>query len=301
MDKHIELINAAFSDTVKSFSKIQLSTHSLQTLNEGKRVIHDGTMLLSTLQQYTAAIESILKECNAYVQEIQDDLSAKKPREDYVYATAHGMVSYGGRDFIRALMQDTPKSPPVEPSPTADAILWKKHSLEEIGGYEMEFPTVKRFSDITPMFYYYDNPDDTVHTPGIYCSIIKDVIIKVPFPTIIDSTRDYSRGKSIKCKYDTRILCDENRTSMAKRHKSDMRKCNFAHTGDRITKIGYPSRCSVMPRFGNASTLVEDMSVVKLSDIKNILLYGLNDVIVASIWFYHHRQKPGIYSRVDVA
>lgn len=348
MDNHINKITHAFSDLVRSFNKFQLSDHTLETIKNGNSIIEDGTKLLEVLKHYTNAIESVINDCNEYIDEITEDLSHKKPPEDFVYSTSHGMLSYNGRDYIDKFMSSrkeipvlakpigdinkSPKlkndQPPVLPpgihinkqpcvhdshgekkrtsktphvnQPNIRQYEYKKQKIEEVG-YYMDFPTVSNFSDISPMFYYYDNPNDKINEPGIYCSIIQGVIIKIPFPVIVDSTREYSRGRSIKCKYEKRSVCDENRDSMAKRYNSELRKCNFAHEGEDIVKIGYPSRCSTMPRFGNASTLTKDINIVKISDIKNVLLYGLNDVIVSAIWFYHHKQRPGVYSRVDVA
>lgn len=317
MEGHINKITDAFSELVRTFNKFQLSDHTIETIKNGNSIVNDGNKLLSVLKHYTNAIESVIDDCSEYIDEITEDLSHKKPPEDFVYATSNGMLSYNGRDYLDKVLlkkensnaQKRSSKHPLLAS-TKDTNMrvnmqshnytYKKHKINEID-YCMEFPTVSNFADMSPMFYYYDNPNDTNNDSGIYCSIIQGVVIKIPFPVIVDSTREYSRCRSIKCKYEKRYLCDENRNSMAQRYNSEIRKCNFAHEGDSIVKIGYPSRCSTMPRFGNADTLAKDINIVKLGDIKNVLLYGLNDVIVSAIWFYHHKQKAGVYSRVDVA
>lgn len=311
MDVHISNITVAFSEIVRSFNKFQLSEHSAKSITDGKKIMSDGTKLLHTLKHYTRAIESVLIDCSDYVEEIQDDLSTTPPPEDFVYPTKHGMLSYNGRDYIDKFLNE--KTTNDNNNEVKEASLntssqkliikptvHKKVFIKEVG-YYMDMPVVDKFSEIPPMFYYYNNIKDKINEPGVYCALLPGVIIKVPFPVIVDSTREYGRGRSIKCKYAKRATCDENRESMAKRYSSDVRKCNFAHEGENIVKIGYPSRCSTMPRFGNASTLTSDLNVVQVGDIKNILLYGLSDVMVSAIWFDHHKQRPGVYSRVDVA
>jgi hypothetical protein len=147
----------------------------------------------------------------------------------------------------------------------------------------MKLPVVSDIKKIQPMFCYFKG--DQQYTEGIYCCIIPNVFIKVPFPEIIDSTKEYDRGHSIRCKYKTKKLCDDQRGKMAKYHKSQVRICNFAHNGEEITKIGYPSRCATIPNFGNPSTFANDLKIVDTSDIKNIMFYGVNDLIASAIWF----------------
>ena len=60
--------------------------------------------------------------------------------------------------------------------------------------------------------------------------------------------------------------------------------CNFAHKGDYINKIGITARCPKLPDFGNPSSLTDDLYDMNIQDMKSILLYGINDSFLMSIW-----------------
>jgi hypothetical protein len=78
---------------------------------------------------------------------------------------------------------------------------------------------------------------------------------------------------------------------MAKLHNSMQRTCNFAHSGDKLLKIGYQSRCPSIPNYGNPDTFIQDTYHVSDDDIKNLLLYGLNDTLIASVWLQKNNHK----------
>jgi hypothetical protein len=207
------------------------------------------------------------------------------------------MLSYKGRDFIINDKKPTEENvqEPNKPQLKIERIL-----IPDIG-YYMKLYKVNKLDQIPPMFCYYENPDDKVNKPGLYCSIIPGVQIRIPFPTIIDSTKEYGRGSSIRCKYKSKDTCNEQRNKMAKYHNSGIRLCNFAHTGEKIIKIGYPSRCSIIPRFGDCSTLINDIKTVKMPDIKNILLYGLNDIATSAIWLDCNKISNVVYNDIEYA
>lgn len=158
--------------------------------------------------------------------------------------------------------------------------------------YTVKLPQVKSLKEITPMFYYYAG--DKNHTKGVYCSFLNGIYMRVPFPEIIDSTKNPNRVRSVRCKYGTKEKCDEQ----ASRYYHYKKVCNYAHTGEKINKIAYNSRCRI-PNFGNPSEFNESIDAVYMNDIKNLLLYGLNDTFLSMMWFYHHHYNEIVLSNLD--
>lgn len=272
------MLNSAFSDIVKKFNTLQLSNHSKASISEGNIILSTGVELLNQLKNYTKSLETLLSDCQDFIKEVEDDLSKKPHKEDFVYHTSNGMLSYLGRDLIvkNADSKNTSNESKISNPVTIERVL-----IPEIG-YYMRLPVIQDVRKIPPMFYWYKG--DTQHSAGIYCCLIPGVFAKVPFPEIIDSTKEYNKGRSIRCKYRTKALCDDQRSKMAQYHDSQVRICNFAHTGEKIVKIGYPSRCAQVPNFGNPSSITNDIKSIDEDAIKNILMYGLNDIAVAAIY-----------------
>lgn len=281
----------AYSTMVSEYNKLQLQDHSKDSIAKGNALVSQGNKLLNIMKNHVQSLETLLSDCKYFVEEVEEDLSYPAPNDDYVYKTAYGMLSYKGRDYTPSKKKKIIKQPKEEQI---------RHLIKPIN-YYFHAKKVKKLKDITPMFYYYDNPNDKTYTPGLYCCVSPTIYVKVPFPEIIDSTKEYSRVRSIRCKYNSKSICDEKRSMMASRHRSNIRTCNFAHTGENIIKIGYPSRCASIPRFGNPSTLVKDIKLVNFTDIKNILMYGLSDILSASIWFDYNKITKRVLPDIDKA
>lgn len=292
MNEYMNSVTALFSDLVRTYNKFQLSDHSKASLGKGQDILKNGILLLCQLKSHTKALESLLSDCQDYVNEIEDDLSQKHKNEDFVFHTKNGMLSYIGRDFIEAptkkVISEHKESTPEESTP-------ERVLINDVG-YYMKMPVIKDLKQIPPMFYYYKSSN--LDGQGVYCCLGPNVYAKVPFPIIIDSTKEYNRDRSIKCKYKTKALCDDQRAKMAKYHNSQVRICNFAHEGEKLIKVGYPSRCATIPNFGNPQSLANDIKNVDLDGIKTILMYGLNDVALVSIWLDCNKET-GIYDKLD--
>ena len=166
-------------------------------------------------------------------------------------------------------------------------------------GYWFKVKTVKKLENIPPMFSYYES--ESKKSDGLYCCLIPNVYVKIPFAKVIDSTMDYGRIRSVKCKYGTKQQCDEQRNKMSYQHNREIRVCNFAHQGEKIVKIGYPSRCQKMPNFGNTNTLISDIKILQYSDVKNILFYGLNDIFSSAVWMDCNGVNKKIINDLDYA
>jgi hypothetical protein len=298
-------INLAMNNIVKKYSYLQLNEHSKETLISSKKLLQSGQNLYKQIKSHLAILSESINECELFIEEIEDDLSEKRKKENFVYKTANGMLSYPGRDFV-----DNVKQSPIIKEQLTDKLI-------TIGNIQMKFPVVNNLKKIPPMFYYYypdndvtktsatdknsNNKVNNVDQEGLYCCIGSNIYVQIPFPVIIDSSKDLNRDYSIKCKYRTRAICTEQREKMAMYHNSIVRKCNFAHEGEHLNKIGYSTRCAIIPNIGNPETLDSDLKSVGLDSIKNILLYGLNDVAIASLWFDKNKVKKLTLNNLDIA
>jgi hypothetical protein len=291
MEDYKTLLTTSFSHLINKYNKFQLLNHTTETYQKGNEILTDGAGLLNIMKLHIISLETLLCDCQDFITEVEEDLSVDAPSEDFVYATNKGMVSYSGRDYIP---REKPMTMAIKPITTMRKL------IPEIG-YYIKLNTVRDLNEIQPMFSYYNNPQDKINPPGMYCTVIPGVHVKVPFATIVDSTKEYSRGRSIRCKYITKALCDDQRSKMAKYHNSQLRTCNFAHVGDEITKIGYASRCSSVPRFGDSKHLTNDIKSVNISDIKNIMLYGLNDMLAIMIWMDCNKYNDTVFINVEKA
>jgi hypothetical protein len=195
----------------------------------------------------------------------------------FVFNTINNMLSYSGRS-VQKKKTASDKEKSSEKEEKSSKIL-----IKEIG-YYTKMPMVSSLQDIPPMFYWYSDKKKT-EDAGIYCCILPGVYAKVPFPEVIDNSEDFSRAKSICCKYFTKENCENNREIIARQKSTSVRSCNFAHNGDKYVKISTSSRCPRRSTFGSPSTLVSDINEVGMHDIKQIMLYGISDLISAYVWF----------------
>jgi len=284
MQTYQDNLQTGFSDVIRKFVEIQLLPHTIENFTKSKMVVLEASKILATLKEHIKILNTMLSDTQDYINVAEEDFTQKPRKEDFVYHTTAGMLSYKGREFIPAQVKTI----------TEDTLI-----LPEIG-YKFKAPIVHNLQDIPCMFYHYVS-DDKKHPDGLYCCISPGVYCKVVFPEVVDSTKDYNRDKSIRCKNYTKENCEEHRRKMASHHTSTLRICNYAHKGEKILKIGYSSRCASNPRLGNPTTLKTDIHNARIDDIKQILLYGISDIIAASVWFSHNRINSIVLNDLDKA
>ena len=169
------LLSTVLSDLVKKYNKFQLSNHTLDSITEGNAIIKNGSSIVSLLKSYSNTMEKILVDCKEFIYEIEEDLSQKPREEDYVYHTANGMLSYPGRDVFNKKNINVNPIIPVKDN---------SFLIKEIN-YTIRLPQVNNLKQIPPMFY--------VMKSDIYCCILPNVYVQVPFSELIDSTKEHSR------------------------------------------------------------------------------------------------------------
>ena len=276
-------LDESFSKIIRSYNKLQLEDYTSETISKGKELKNKGYNLLSLLKSHINGLETMLSNCSAFVAEIEEDLNCEPKNDDYVYQTKNGMLGYPGKEFIKKIIElkeSQKKTATIKPL-KEDV---QKILIPDIG-YHLKVPVVADVKDIPHAFYYCKNLN------GLYMRLPNNNIVKIPFPEVVDSRKEYDRKHSIRCKYHSKQECDIQRKKMARSYNSTLRICNFGHDGDKIIKIGFPARCPSVPNFGNPTTMSTDIKNVTEDDVKNLLLYGLSDFISGVVWLDHSGVK----------
>jgi hypothetical protein len=182
-----------------------------------------------------------------------------------------------------------------------EKIPWKKiDTLDNIKlPKEISLRVVSRLDNLPPALGWFSG--DKTHREGIYIRLPENMFVRIPFPNVIDGTQNYTRNKTIKCKYETEDQCLENRKFLAERYTTNVRDCLFAHKGDVYSKVGTNFRCPSNPRFGCHAHLKDDIETLKADDIKPVLMYALSDVLNCFLWSdFHHADDRIIFSEVEI-
>jgi len=285
ISNYIELINKSFSKIIKEYSAIQLQDHTKDTLTKSNNLLTNGEQLLDTLKSNLKSIETVLSNCDIFVREVEDNLAFPRKSDDYVFHTKNGMLAYPGKEYITRSTKTEKKTIKIKKQEPER----KKIQITELG-YELEMPIITDLNKLPDSIYYYDNSKNPQYKSGLYIKLNQNCI-KIPFPEVVDSKKEFDRKHSIRCKYHTKQECDMQRQKMASLHNSTVRICNFAHESDQIIKIGYQSRCPSVPNFGNPATMPNDIKNITVPDIKNLLLYGLSDLGAALVWLDFTKSK----------
>jgi hypothetical protein len=281
---YVVTLEAAFSDIVKQYNQLQINDYNTKSIHIGNALINYGVQLLKTLRSHTDTLETLLSDCSDFIKELKDEVPSKSI---FVTKTKNNMLSYPNKPFAHDV---------IDTYETAKSIVKKKKvskpkvivedtvNIPELN-YQMKLPVVTNLNDIPSAMYYHRE------TNGVYIKLHNNNIFRIPFPDVVDSRKDYSRKQSIRCKYKCKEDCDDQRVKMASMYNSQIRTCNFAHKGDKLIKIGYHSRCPSVPNFGNLDTIASDIKLVNDGDVKSLLLYGLNDMFMASLWMDYIKLK----------
>lgn len=273
---YTDTIEKAYSQINESFIKLLSMDYNIETYNNSNEVLKKSINLLAILNNHTSNFKKLIEECKCFNSDIKDLLIEPKPY--YVFHTSKGMLSYEGKDFIKEVV---PKKEVISPVV----------NIKELN-YPVKMTTINHIQNIPEAFYYYKG--DKENPEGVYIRLLNNNIARIPFPSIIDAKKDFERKNTIKCKYGTIEECTNNKNRFLKN-----KECNFAHVGDKITKICYPSRCNTIPNIGNPETFYSDIKKINYIDSKNLLLYGLNDVIISSLWLNHNMIHGKIMNNLE--
>lgn len=204
------------------------------------------------------------------------------------------------RELLHKNIDEVIIKPVIETEFKTDSILYK--DISELYGKNSltgcKIPIINKLSEIPSSLYWFNGNKN--NPKGVYICISHKFYVRIPFPNIIDGTKDFNRVSSIKCKYENKDECIRIRREISNRPNSYMRKCSFAHTGDKYVRVGTNLRCPGIPHFGSHETFKDDIKNVSESDIKMILLNALSDLFITNIWFQSQKKQTTILTNIGV-
>jgi hypothetical protein len=245
-------------------------------------------IIIENLQTNITLLNKMSDEIIRFTNLIEKDLSGQKREEDYIHHTYNGMLDYperisdDDRSSLKKILELSFGKSTLSPIHSQPIQTYKSYHIKELN-YKMTLPTVNKLSEIPPAFYLYKDEHKPENT-GIYINLGSSNIVKVCFPTIIDSTKDFNKSHTIKCKYVTEQNCKAN---------TQGKTCFYAHKGDDIIKIGIQARCPECPNFGNPQTIRQDIKNV--TNIETLLMYGVNDLLISKLWLDYKKIKGRVY------
>lgn len=258
----------------------------------------------------TVLMNNLHRECQEKAVEIREEIELKKKYDEksgdkfaFVFHGKYKNMSWGDiadledrrenlikeSEQMETKLVEIPEQIPFKKITVLDGVNLPK---------EIKVRMVSRLDNLPPAFGWYSG--DKNYRAGIYIRLPENMFVRIPFPDVIDGTQNYTRNKTIKCKYETEDQCYESRKFLADRYNTEIRECLFAHKGDVYSKVGNNFRCPVNPRFGNHSHLKTDIENLKADDIKPVLMYSLSDLFSCYLWNdYHHSEDRIIFGNVE--
>ena len=305
-----DTINTYYVNAFRAARSLIVAEGSENLADQLDATSRDFTAIHSRLVEISTLMDNLRRECQDRANEIREDIESRKKLEEspdgkfpFVFHGKSKNMSWGDladiedrRDAILAQSEHI-ESKLLEPEPLT---IYK--TLDNLNGVELpkeiKIQIVPKLNDLASAFAWY--PGDQVHAAGIYIRL-ENLFIKVPFPDVIDSSQNFARIKTIKCKYESEAQCLENRKFLANKYSSEMRDCLFAHHGDLYTKVGTNFRCPVNPRFGNHKHFKSDVAAIKANDIKPLMMYALSDLASCFIWNnFHHSTDRVVFSDTEI-
>lgn len=268
---------------------VENTKKKIKNIVDFKNIIMNDNEKLNLYNELLDIFENSVSQIKNNIEALKKKEERKKIQEidNYVYHDVNGFLNYKTLNHINSTQ------------PISKIV---KNKISDIYlkdfKYGIKIRNVDSLSEISPMLCYYKG--DSKNLPGIYCCIIDSVYVKIPHPEMIDINKDYNKVRTIKCKHVTLENCNEYKNKMSK-YNSYNKICNFAHVGDKIVKICNHSRCEKIPNYGNPSTFTYDVDKVNINDIKNILLYGLSDLLCSYLWLDYNKSKNLVFDKLDVA
>jgi len=265
-----------YKDASDEMNIIQCEPRTFETIGKARNYVEKYRKLLDTIQKQAKKLVTLTDNCEELAESLQDDIDTPRS-DDFVYQTKRFMLNYKSSDMKNI-------SPKIKEIPQKIETVAVNLSAF---GYSMHLPTIRTMEELHKLhsIYYCEE------TKSIWMVLPGANLVKIPFPDIIDCTKSTEKTNSIRCRYQSKAICGDN--------KQGFWTCSYAHTGEKMVKLGYPIRCPTVPNFGNPTTIRRDIQHVKLNDIKSLLMYGLNDLIVAAVWLNYNGKKDQQYDTVD--
>lgn len=295
--KHINDFIGHVNDFIPYVNKynnvLQMSEFNNDTLQKCIQVKEKCVLILNILKNNTICLTEVIENCDNLIFEITNNIEAPKKSDIYVHQTIHGLlnipVSHRVENKYSNIYESTNTYKNIFQEKYQRKFQEKKVFLPEID-YHTNIHYVKKLSDIPNALYYYEDIEDKNKT-GVYIKLGNNNLFRIPFPKIVNF-KDNGKKNSIRCKYKTVQECKLHKNGNRKIYNRNITNqlemsCNFAHSGDNIIKIGYSTICPNVPDYGNPTTFKYDINKINELDVKNLLMYGLSDILNANIWLNH--------------
>lgn len=230
---------------------------------------------------------AIRRTANMFEMEVQ----VQPPRMSH--ASSVGIDDQDSQVRVSSPTSEVKSSPPAAATPSHAVRLTTNHIIGthtyERPGIRLDIPIIDDIKNIPPMFYYYRGNSGRVKRPGqfypgIYIRLANGTVAAVP--TDVEVVHDISEAA-------------KRGTSKCKNPQCVPYRCGFAHKGANYKKLGNTARCPGCPKFGNGDTISEDCILATESDIRMVLLYGLNDIFSSALWIERNR-FTGIFDELDL-
>lgn len=280
-----EILQKLYAKTIKECDSVFLLDTSSTTIQKNEKILGTAKKISYLLEQFHRNINKMILNLEDNLEGMISDLSADS-KPEFVHHTFAGMLSFPGREKVAKPEKMSVVQPVQEkPMPMLVPQLNCRITLNK----------VNKLSAIPPAFYWFVGSPE--NEPGIYVNLAGQYI-KVPFPKLMDP-QEYDKARTIRCKYGSKLECTKKHMNMSKMYRSAVRQCNYAHQDDQMVKLCYPVRCPNRPLFGDPANLRDDVNYIYLSDIKNLLLYGLHDLFMAGVWFDYQLSRNISYGVID--
>jgi hypothetical protein len=300
LKKGRSIYNKSMENNIANAQNLESYSTYLNEMNEKLESILDLT------EKYSNECIEKATELRKYV-EINDKYKDDSSRMIYAHKEMYSGLSWADvtdvEDAKEKILDNVDKiivKPILEKEFKQTPILYKDISNiygKDIG-FNCKIPIINKLNEIPSALYWYAG--DKNNPKGVYICISRKFYVQIPFPNVIDGTRDFNRKCSIKCKYESKEECLKLRTDLAKRYNSSIRECNFAHKGEKYVRVGTTFRCPTMPHFGRHSSLKNDLENLPDYDIKMMLLNALSDIFISKLWFQRQKNDNLILHNIDI-
>jgi hypothetical protein len=149
-------------------------------------------------------------------------------------------------------------------------------------GNTLRLPIAHKIAEIPPMFHWFEGSNE--YKKGVYVCLCPGFYVRVAFPNVLVPSEKDNRLYSLRCKYESKQMCDINKKKISQIHNSEARECFYVHKKERFNKVSTQYRC-IVESLGNHDRLDEDLGLLTHFDIKHLLMYSLSDDLLAALWY----------------
>jgi hypothetical protein len=142
----------------------------------------------------------------------------------------------------------------------------------KVCGVDFRIPECDDLDELPIAIRYFGGNDS--YPSGFYIRLDKEITARLPLVPVVPENVNHCKQKTMKC---TNPECNDWR-------------CNFTHAEAPYFKVGMRARCPSNPGFGNPDTFEEDCRTITPEDARKVLMYGLSDVLAASVYL---QNSPG--------